>query len=351
MTTAESSSTACRPEPSRAASCPGSADAIRADRLRLASLPTPLEPLERVTALLGRPRIWVKRDDCTGLGGGGNKVRKLEFLFGAAEQERADVVVTSGAVQSNHARLTAAASARVGLACELLLARRVDGRGASYERSGNLLLDRLFGARVELLEAGVDAEGGAARRADELRADGARPYLVAPGGSTAVGALGYVACAEELLTQAAAAGASVGAIVVATASAETLAGLSVGLAKARWTGRLIGVAVSAPADVARSGIAPLTRETAAFVGHPDLMVDAEIEDGWLGPGYGVPTRECLEAVRLFAGSEGLLLDPVYTGKAAAALIARIRERAIVGDDVVFVHTGGWPALFGYQEDF
>jgi L-cysteate sulfo-lyase len=345
----DGSSAARRGEPLRAVPGAG-ADAIRADRLRLASLPTPLEPLERLTALLGGPHIWVKRDDCTGLAGGGNKARKLEFLLGAAQQECADVVVTSGSVQSNHARLTAAACARTGVACELLLAHRVDGRGASYERSGNLLLDRLFGTRVELLEAGVDAEAAAAARADVLRAQGARPYLIASGGSTPIGALGYVACAQELLTQADATGASVGTIVVATASAGTLAGLAVGLAKARWSGRLIGVAVSAPGDVARSRVVQLTRETASLVGHPKLGVDTEIEDGWLGPGYGVPTPECLDAVRMFARSEGLLLDPVYTGKAAAALMARVRERAIEGDDVVFVHTGGWPALFGYQED-
>jgi D-cysteine desulfhydrase family pyridoxal phosphate-dependent enzyme len=307
-------------------------------RLPLADLPTPLEPLDRLSAHLGGPRIWIKRDDATGLGGGGNKLRKLEFLLAAALEQGADVVLTSGAVQSNHARLTAAACARVGLSCELWLNRRVPERPARYEHSGNVLLDRLLGARVTLVAGEADPEEAAERRADALRRDGSRPFVIPPGGSNALGARGYVECAGEILAQAQ---GEFDVIVVATGSGGTLAGLAAGLGAAGWPGRLIGVSVSAPAPVIHARVAGLVTELT------DQPATFTIDDRFVGSGYGLPTDAGLDAIRLFARTEGVFLDPVYTGKAGAALLAL--APGVIGD-VLFLHTGGFPALFAYEEE-
>jgi L-cysteate sulfo-lyase len=309
------------------------------DRIPLATLPTPLEPLDRLSAELGGPRIWVKRDDLTGLGGGGNKVRKLELLLAAARADGADVVLTAGAVQSNHARLTAAACARLGLACELWLIRRVPGRHAHYERSGNVLLDRLLGAAVHLIPGDEDPEVAAERHADELRAAGRRPYVIPAGGSNALGARGYVACARELLAQAE---VELGLVVVAAGSGGTLAGLAAGLGAAGWAGRLVGVSVSAPAAEARARAARIVGEL-----HGAPAATFTVDDRFVGAGYGIPTDAGRAAMCRFARAEGLLLDPVYTAKAAAGRLAL--APAATGD-VLFVHTGGVPALFAYQED-
>jgi L-cysteate sulfo-lyase len=321
------------------------------ERVTLATLPTPLESLGDGNGDLAGVRLWVKRDDCTGLAGGGNKVRKLEFLMAEAVRAQPDVVLTGGAVQSNHARLTAAACARLGLACELWLNRRVPDRDESYEHTGNTLLDRLLGARVELIPGDVDADEEVARRAEELRAAGSRPYVIPAGGSTALGSRGYVDAAFELLEQARVAGVELDAIVVAVGSAGTLAGLSVGLALAGWSGQLVGVSVSTPAPELRARVRALASETAAALGHPEAVHDVEIDDRFIGAGYGVPTPEGLDAVRRLARTRGLLLDPTYTGKAMAGLIARARSGGFRPDAaVLFVHTGGWPALFGYAEE-
>jgi L-cysteate sulfo-lyase len=319
-------------------------------RVSLGTLPTPLENLPRFSAELGA-RVWVKRDDCTGLAGGGNKVRKLEFVLDQVLRKQPDIVVTAGAVQSNHARLTAAACARLGLACEVWLNRRVPGRGAGYERTGNALLDRLLGARIEFLPGDVDADAAAARRAEELSEDGTRSYVIPAGASTVVGTRGYVRAAFELLEQADAAGVEFDTIVVAAGSCGTLAGLAVGLAAAKWPGRLVGVTVSSPAPEVRARTLELAGETAESLGRPGAVLDVEIDDRFIGPGYGVPTQDGLDAVRWLARTEGLLLDPAYTGKAMAGLIARAASGGFEpGAGVLFVHTGGWPALFGYAED-
>src|SRR5215208_637502 len=206
--------------------------AAGAERVRLAHLPTPLEPLERLSRELGGPRIWVKRDDLTGLAGGGNKTRKLEFLLGEALDQGADTVMTAGAVQSNHARQTAAACARLGVACELFLVEGAPGRGDSYGRSGNVLLDRILGAKVRILPGSSNAETVMEERAEALRGEGRRPYVIPVGGSNAVGALGYVECACELSAQAHGMSLVIDALIHASASHGTQAGLVVGLAVA-----------------------------------------------------------------------------------------------------------------------
>ena len=253
------------------------------------------------------------------------------------------MVLTSGAVQSNHARLTAAACARLGLACELWLNRRVPGRPDHYERSGNLLLDRVLGAAVHLIPGDEDPEVAAERHADELRAAGRRPYVIPAGGSNALGARGYVACARELLAQAE---VELGLIVVAAGSGGTLAGLAAGLGAAGWTGRLVGVSVSAPAAEAHARVARIVDELDAGAG-AEPAVSFTVDDRFVGAGYGIPTDAGRAAMRRFARAEGLLLDPVYTAKAAAGLLAL--APAATGD-VLFVHTGGVPALFAYPED-
>ncbi len=326
--------------------------AAGAERLRLAHLPTPLEPLERLGRELGGPKIWVKRDDCTGLAGGGNKTRKLEFLLGDALSRGADTVLTTGAVQSNHARQTAAACARLGLRCELFLKEAAPGRGESYGRSGNVLLDRILGAKVCILPSGASAETAMEKRAEALRGkEERRPYTIPVGGSNAVGALGYVECARELSAQADGMGLGIDAVLHPSASHGTQAGLAVGLAAAGTGARLLGVGVGGSSRQARGNIERIAPATSEHLGSPPRFAQIEVDDRFVGEGYGIPTPEGLAAIRLLARLEGLLLDPVYTGKAMAGLIAMVREGRFAPDEnVVFLHTGGWPALFAYKEE-
>lgn len=326
--------------------------AAGAKRLALAHLPTPLEPLERLGRELGGPRIWVKRDDCTGLAGGGNKTRKLEFLLGDALNRGADTVLTAGAVQSNHARQIAAACARLGLRCELFLKEAAPGRGECYRRSGNVLLDRVLGAKVHILPGEAGAETTMEERAAALRREGRRPYTIPVGGSNAVGALGYVEGARELSAQADRMGLQIDAVVHASASHGTQAGLAVGLAIAGAEARLLGLSVSGSAQQARTKVERLAAATCEHLSSPVRFAQIEVDDRFVGEGYGIPTPEGLGAIRLLARLEGLLLDPVYTGKAMAGMMKVVREGRFGPDEnVVFLHTGGWPALFAYQEEF
>ena len=322
-----------------------------AERLPLAHLPTPLEPLERLSRELGGPRIWVKRDDCTGLAAGGNKTRKLEFLLGDALDQGADTVLTAGAVQSNHARQTAAACARLGLRCELFLKDAAPGRGESYGRSGNVLLDRILGAKVRILPGEAIPETAMEERAEALRREGRRPYTIPVGGSNAVGALGYVECARELSAQADGMSLKIDAVVHASASHGTQAGLAVGLARVGAEARLLGVSVGASAPQARANVERIAVATCEHLGSPPRFAEIEVDDRFVGEGYGIPTPEGLAAIRLLARLEGLLLDPVYTGKAMAGIVEAAREGRFESDEnVVFLHTGGWPALFAYNEE-
>ena len=316
----------------------------------MSHVPTPLEPLPRLSAELGGPTVWVKRDDATGLAIGGNKVRKLEYLLADAVAEEADIVVTVGATQSNHCRQTAAAAARVGLRCELLLEHRFPDWSEAYNAGGNLQLDHLLGAVVVGHEKGTDMVAALADRIEALRNEGHRPYAIPLGGSSVVGAFGYRTAAVELLRQASELGFEPTEIVHATSSGGTQAGLIAGLAIRRSGVPVLGISAGGTADY----LGPIVRELAEGVIErlgmdrtfgPDAV---RIDDTHIGAAYGVPTDAMWEAVELCAQLEGLLLDPVYSGKAMAGLIHHIREGRYGADDqVVFIHTGGTPALFAY----
>lgn len=321
-------------------------------RRPLAHLPTPLEDLPRLTAALKGPRLLVKRDDCTGLGLGGNKTRKLEFLMAEALQHRADTVITTGGVQSNHVRQTAAAAARLGLACELVLTRVVPWGGPDYETGGNIQLDRLFGARIHLHDGDTDRTAAMEALGESLRRAGRMPYLIPTGGSNTTGALGYAAAAQELAGQAAAQGVKIAAVLHASSSGGTQAGLTAGFAAIDPSLRVIGIDVDAHSQAVAAEVHRLAGEVWARLGLPgDLPADKVIlEPDYAGEAYGLPTEAMKSAVQRAARLEGLLLDPVYSGKAMAGLIGLVERGAFSSDEtVVFLHTGGTPALFPYRE--
>lgn len=324
-------------------------------RYRLAALPTPLQEARRLREALGgaarSPRILLKRDDLTGLALGGNKARKLEFIVADALREDATVLVTTGGVQSNHARMTAAAGCIAGLHTSLVLTAEPGGR----EIQGNLLLDRLFGAEVHFIEpgdplraTGPDETAALAAVEASLHERGERPYLIPLGGSTPLGALGYVACTGELLEQAEASGERPSRLYAASSSRGTAAGLVLGarLGDAPWQVR--GVAVAGGDPAATMAAVSLANQAAALLGSAIRFSAADFvtDQSQIGPGYGRSTPGSLEAIELLARTEGVLLDPVYTAKAMAGLMADIRSRAIdPAETVVFLHTGGQPALF------
>ena len=324
----------------------------RYPRVSLAHLPTPLEFLPRLTEHLGGPGIYVKRDDCTGLGSGGNKTRKLEFLMAEALQGGATVVITQGAVQSNHARQTAAAAARLGVKCELVFEKRVAGASDAYLNSGNVLLDRLFGARIREVAKGSDMSEELEAVAAELREGGETPYIIPGGGSNPVGALGYVDCAFELANQANRSGLIIDHIVHATGSAGTQAGLAVGLKAIHAEIPLLGIGVNAGKETQEQRVFELAMNTAEFVGAPGVVRREDIvcNCDYVGEGYGVPTKGMNAAVLLLARLEGLLFDPVYSGKALAGMIDLVQKGFFKsGDNIVFIHTGGSAGLFAYVD--
>ena len=325
----------------------------RFPRVRFAHLPTPLEPMPNLTRLLGGPELYVKRDDCTGLASGGNKTRKLEFLIGDALAQGADTVITHGAVQSNHVRQTAAAACKYGLRCAALLERRVPGHGPGYETAGNVLLDRLFGAEVRFVAADTDMDAACAELAEEIRAKGGRPYAIPGGGSNAVGALGYVNAALELLQQANDLGLRIDCVVHGTGSTGTQGGLVCGLEGANAGIDVLGICVRRPAPAQEEAVYRTASATAEHLGIRGGLerVRVKANDDYVGRGYGMPTAGTLEAIRLAALHEGLLLDPVYTGKAMAGLIDLCRKGFFAKDqNVVFLHTGGAAALFAYERE-
>jgi D-cysteine desulfhydrase len=326
-------------------------------RLPLLTQPTAIEPLDGLARHLGAAlngiRIFVKRDDVAGIGLGGNKLRKLEYLLGAARAEGADTVITVGAIQSNHARLTAAASAQAGLACELFLTRSVPRQDPDYAGNGNRLLDDVFGASVTEMPADGDSLAAAEARAKELRAQGRGVYVFPSGGSSPTGCLGYAHCAAEIRAQADAMGLTFAQIVTANGSAGTHAGLVAGLAAMDLDPTLAkSFAVLAEESRARAEVLEKANATLALIG-AERRVSAEavnLDGSHRGPGYGIPTAGMLEAVRLMARTEGKLLDPVYSGKAFAGLLHDIRAGHYpAGSAVLFLMTGGTPGIFAYKE--
>ncbi len=321
-------------------------------RVQLAHLPTPLEILPRLSEKLGGPEIWVKRDDCTGLATGGNKTRKLEFSMGEARERGADTIITVGAVQSNHVRQTAAAACKLGMKCEVLLEHRVSDPSELYRNSGNVLLDRIFGASLREYAAGTDFELAMEEVAGEVRAAGGVPYIIPGGASNPVGALGYVGCGEELLQQCEEQDVRFDHIVTATGSAGTHAGLAVGLRGSGSDLPILGIGVNAPKDAQEDKVYKLAVETAELVEKPGCVAREDIiaDCNYIGPGYGQPTDAMNEAVLLLARTEGLLFDPVYSGKALAGMIDYVRRgRFDKSQRIVFLHTGGAAGLFAYAD--
>ncbi|HEY4201917.1 MAG TPA: D-cysteine desulfhydrase [Devosiaceae bacterium] len=323
-------------------------------RLSFAHLPTPLEPMKRLSEELGGPRLWIKRDDCTGLSGGGNKTRKLEFLMADAVKQGADVIITQGATQSNHARQTAAIAAKLGMECHLLLEDRTGSADESYNFNGNVLLDRLHGATISKRPGGADMQAEMEKLAAALKSDGKKPYVIPGGGSTPIGALGYVNAALEIVYQATSIGLDIASVVHATGSAGTQAGLVTGFKALGGQIPVLGIGVRAPKAKQEENVFNLAARTADYMGLGDIIERSDVvaNSDYVGDGYGVPTAGMVEAVKLVARTEGILLDPVYSGKGMDGLISLIRAGHFAKDsDIVFIHTGGAQGLFGYPDAF
>ncbi len=323
-------------------------------RIRLGHGPTPLEPMKNLSKLLGGPNLWIKRDDCTGLATGGNKTRKLEYLMAEAVAQGADTVITQGATQSNHARQTVAAACKLGMRSHIILEDRTGYTRAEYKKSGNVFLDALMGASISEVPADTDMNAAMQRLAGELRAQGRKPYVIPGGGSNAVGALGYVTCALELAQQANDMGLVVDCLVHATGSAGTQAGLVAGMQGARTQIPVLGIGVRAPKAPQEQRVFDLACQTAELIGVAGAVAreDVVANCDYVGPGYGLPTPGMVEAVTLLARHEGILLDPVYSGKGMAGLIDLVRKGHFKKtDNVVFLHTGGAVALYGYTDTF
>ncbi|MFT4076739.1 MAG: D-cysteine desulfhydrase family protein [Asticcacaulis sp.] len=321
-------------------------------RLRLAQLPTPLEDAVHLSRALGGPRILFKRDDLTGVGLGGNKVRKLEFIMARALAEGADTLIVCGGYQSNLARITAAMAKRAGLAVELVLG---GVPGEAQLRQGNLLLDELLGANVTFVETVPRWDFGDSleRVADQVRARGGHPFIMPLGGSGPEGMAGYICATAEMLAQFDAMSVQPDRLVVGIGSGGTYSGLLLGKLNLGGQYRLTGISVSRTQDYLHEAIPEAAGLGAQMLGlaHRPTVSELDVHDGYVGDSYGALTPACVEAINLVARTEGVFLDPVYSGKAMAGLIDLIRQRQIAKDEtVVFLHTGGQPALFAYPPD-
>lgn len=318
----------------------------RYPRLEFIGAPTPLEYLPRLSDYLGRD-ILIKRDDVTPMAMGGNKLRKLEFLAAEALREGADTLITAGAIQSNHVRQTAAVAARLGLHCVALLENPIGTRAENYLTNGNRLLLDLFNVQIEMCDALHDPVTQLDELATRVEAQGFRPYVIPVGGSNALGALGYVESALEIAQQCEGA-VGISSVVVASGSAGTHAGLAVGLEQLMPQVELIGVTVSRSIADQKPKVVTLQQAVAQAL-EVTASADITLWDDYFAPGYGTPNDEGMEAVKLLARLEGILLDPVYTGKAMAGLIDGISQKRFKDEGpILFVHTGGAPALFAYH---
>jgi len=316
---------------------------VNRPRMPLAHLPTSLHPLPRLSHVLGGPEIWVKRDDLTGLAFGGNKTRKLEYLLADARTQGAELLITRGARQSNHCRQTAAAAAKSGFECTLVLSG-----SAPSEISGNLLLDQLLGVEIVWTE-GEDPEQVLESTFSQAWKGGRRPYLIPYGGSNATGASAYVAAISELVEQ----GMKFDRIVLASSSGGTQAGMIVGVKALELTTHITGISVDKPSDELQQIVLDLTHQISELL-RLNLAFQADvvdIDDRYLGGGYAVMGEIEREAIELFASTEGILLDPVYTGRAAGGMVDRIRKGEFGPEErILFWHTGGTPALFAYAKE-
>lgn len=317
--------------------------------------PTPIEAMPNLSAELAGPHLYVKRDDLTGLAFGGNKVRQLEFYMGDALAQNADVVLITGAVQSNFVRTAAAAAAKLGMACHVQLEERVPDTDATHQASGNVLLDKLLGATIYSYPDGEDEAGADKNIGDiaaKLKAEGKRPYIIplSPG-HPPLGALGYVVAAKEILDQLETAGQKIDEIVVASGSTATHAGLLYGLRALGSDLAVLGVCVRRSAEQQAPRVLARCKEISALLGSAEHVTpeDVVVNDVSLAPGYGQVNDGTIEALKLAAGKEALLLDPVYTGKVMACLIHRIRSGAYANSaNILFLHTGGQPSIFAYE---
>ena len=313
---------------------------------------TPIEYLGNLSKLLAGPSIYIKRDDMLGLAGGGNKTRKLEFLMAEALSEGADTVITCGAVQSNHCRLTLAAAVKEGLKCHLVLEERV-AKSYHEEANGNNYLFHLLGVEgIRVVPGGSNMMAEMEKTAEELRKKGRRPYIIPGGGSNTTGALGYVACAQEILAQSFEMGVSFDRILCASGSAGTHAGLLTGLVGENAGIPLTGISVNRKAELQKELVYGLAKALSVKLGLENSVKPEQVEvyDEYVGPGYSLPTDQMIEAVQLTARTEAILLDPVYSGKAMAGLIDLVRKGVFKKDEnLLFVHTGGSPALYAYTD--
>ncbi len=326
----------------------------RFPRFRLGHFPTPLEPMPNLEKVLGGPRLFIKRDDCTGLALGGSKARKLEFNIGQALKDGADTILIHGSVQSNHARMTAAAAAKANLACQVFLEERLPGMPAEYMCSGNVLLDRLLGAQVHNYPSGTDLNAVIDAAAENILTTGGKPYIIRGGAPNSDGTIGYAAGAEELMAQSKEMNLRVDHVIHASESTGTQAGMIAGLHLLGSGARILGISVRSPRDVMESAVHRLAESTADRLGFSGGIPrqDVNVNSDYVGAGYAQPTPEMEEAVNLVARCEGIMLDPVYTGKAMAALIDLIRGNYFSANEtVVFIHTGGLPLLFAHRQDF
>lgn len=325
----------------------------RFPRRRYMHGPTPIEKMERLSRELGGPTLYIKRDDLLmGLTAGGNKVRKLEFLVADALAQGADTLITTGAVQSNHCRLTLAAAVKEGLKCRLVLEERVPGSYDPKASGNNFLFELLNVEKIRVVPSSASLAEELEKEAADLRSEGRKPYIIPGGGSNPIGALGYVLCSLEICWQALELGMSFDYVVVASGSGGTHAGLLVGFEAMQSRVQVLGISVRFPKPEQEGRIHDLANRTAKL-----LRLNGNIPkqsvicfDDYVGPGYSLPTAEMVQAVRLVASKEGILLDPVYTGKAMAGLFDLIRRGYFRRtDNILFVHTGGWPALFAYLD--
>lgn len=340
------------------------------ERLSIGETATPLQYLPNLTKKLAGPKIYIKRDDCTGLAGGGNKVRKLQFLMADALEQGADTIITQGAIQSNHVRQTAAMCAVLGLQCHVLLEDRTGEGDAEFYANGNVFLSQLLGAHAEIYAGGTSMDQAMVHKAETLSASGAKPYIIPGGGSNSIGGLGYAAVAEELVNDAKKLGISLDHVVHATGSAGTQAGLVAGFHLLGVAQNVLGICVRFANEIQKNKVYTLSESILADLNSRLTQKAAQdayliqksaeklptervcVDDRFIGKGYGIPREDTIEAIKLFAQTEGLLLDPVYTGKGAAGLIQLVSEGHFSKDEnVIFIHTGGAQSLGGFRQYF